>query len=148
MALSSFLETTPGDTPDPIILVDGTYDFVFKSYRADEVGENQNTKVTVMAKAVDAVESELDTEELAHAKPVRLEYWATDNALAHDSSYISLKVFLRNVLDMSADEMEGLPYSQLLEMAIGQRFKGVTKQTMVGKNKDILVAEVARVLAA
>jgi|TARA_R110000787_G_scaffold37078_3_gene94437 hypothetical protein len=146
--LSGFLDTTPGDTPDPILLPEGTYGFVFKSYRADEVGENQNTKVTVRAQATDVVESDLDDGDLEHAKPVRLEYWATERALAHDSSNISLKAYLRTVLDMSSTEMEELPYSQLLEMAIGQTFKGVVKHEMVGKNKDILIASVARVLAA
>jgi hypothetical protein len=146
--LSGFLDTTPGDTPDPILLPEGTYGFIFKSYRADEVGENQNTKVTVRAQATDVIESDLDEGELAHAKPVRLEYWATPKALSHDSSNISLKAFLRVALDMSADEMAELPFSQLLEMSIGQAFKGVVKHEMVGKNKDILIASVARVLAA
>jgi hypothetical protein len=42
--------------------------------------------------------------------------------------------------------VDDLPYSELLEMAIGKTFKGLIKHEMVGKNKDILQASVKRIL--
>ena len=55
-----------------------------------------------------------------------------------------LKSFLTSGLDMG--HVDDLPYSELLEMAIGKTFKGLIKHEMVGKNKDILQASVKRIL--
>lgn len=146
--MSDFLDSTPGDTPEPVLLPEGIYDFTIKSYRADQVGDNQNTKVTVTASPVQVVEGELEESDLQYAIPVRMEYWATDNALSQGSPVISLKQFMKRVLDMSSDEVAEMSYGQLLEMLIGQQFRGVAKRDMVGRNNDIEVAVVSRILDA
>jgi hypothetical protein len=73
-----------------------------------------------------------------------MEFWATPNALKVKNPATGLKSFLTSGLDMG--HVDDLPYSELLEMAIGKTFKGLIKHEMVGKNKDILQASVKRIL--
>jgi len=146
--LQTFLNSTPSDTPDPVLLPPGVYDFTIKSYRVDGVGENNTPIIKFNSDAVDVVETDEDNVDLAAAKTVRKEYWGTDKAIAHDSINISLKQFLSNTLDMSTSEIGGIDYPQLLEMTIGRRYRGVVEHKMVGKDNNILIAEVTRVLAA
>jgi hypothetical protein len=37
-------------------------------------------------------------------------------------------------------------FGELLEQAIGQTFSGVVKHEMVGRNKDVLIASIKRVI--
>jgi hypothetical protein len=90
------------------------------------------------------IDSDLTEDKLKDAQPTRMEFWATPNALKVNNPATGLKSFLTNGLDMG--HVEDLPYSELLEMAIGKTFKGLIKHEMVGQNKDILQPTVKRIL--
>ena len=142
--VADFLNMTPQDTPESVVLPEGSYEFSVTSYRADEVGENQTPLIRVNVKAVGVIDSDLTDDKLSNAEPTRMEFWATPNALKVKNPATGLKSFLTSGLDMG--HVDDLPYSELLEMAIGKTFKGLIKHEMVGKNKDILQASVKRIL--
>jgi|TARA_R100000734_G_C3294559_1_gene85903 hypothetical protein len=142
--VADFLNMTPQDTPESVVLPEGSYEFSVTSYRADEVGENQTPLIRVNVKAVGVIDSDLTDDKLTNAEPTRMEFWATPNALKVKNPATGLKSFLTTALDMG--HVDDLPYSELLEMAIGKTFKGLIKHEMVGKNKDILQASVKRIL--
>ena len=142
--VADFLNMTPQDTPESVVLPEGSYEFSVTSYRADEVGENQTPLIRVNVKAVGVIDSDLTDDKLSNAEPTRMEFWATPNALKVKNPATGLKSFLTTALDMG--HVDDLPYSELLEMAIGKTFKGLIKNEMVGKNKDILQASVKRIL--
>ena len=142
--VADFLNMTPNDTPESVVLPEGSYEFSVTSYRADEVGENQTPLIRVNVKAVGVIDSDLTDDKLNNAEPTRMEFWATPNALKVKNPATGLKSFLTTALDMG--HVDDLPYSELLEMAIGKTFKGLIKHEMVGKNKDILQASVKRIL--
>jgi|TARA_Y100000289_G_C3908881_1_gene143491 hypothetical protein len=142
--VADFLNMTPQDTPESVVLPEGSYEFSVTSYRADEVGENQTPLIRVNVKAVGVIDSDLTDDKLSNAEPTRMEFWATPNALKVKNPATGLKSFLTTALDMG--HVDDLPYSELLEMAIGKTFKGLIKHEMVGKNKDILQASVKRIL--
>jgi|TARA_R100001510_G_scaffold39320_1_gene35767 hypothetical protein len=142
--VADFLNMTPQDTPESVVLPEGSYEFSVTSYRADEVGENQTPLIRVNVKAVGVIDSDLTDDKLNNAEPTRMEFWATPNALKVKNPATGLKSFLTTALDMG--HVDDLPYSELLEMAIGKTFKGLIKHEMVGKNKDILQASVKRIL--
>jgi|TARA_R100000231_G_scaffold1692_1_gene2838 hypothetical protein len=142
--VADFLNMTPQDTPESVVLPEGSYEFSVTSYRADEVGENQTPLIRVNVKAVGVIDSDLTDDKLGNAEPTRMEFWATPNALKVKNPATGLKSFLTTALDMG--HVDDLPYSELLEMAIGKTFKGLIKHEMVGKNKDILQASVKRIL--
>jgi|TARA_Y100001937_G_C6905314_1_gene235166 hypothetical protein len=142
--VADFLNMTPQDTPESVVLPEGSYEFSVTSYRADEVGENQTPLIRLNVKAVGVIDSELTDDKLSNAEPTRMEFWATPNALKVKNPATGLKSFLTSGLDMG--HVDDLPYSELLEMAIGKTFKGLIKHEMVGKNKDILQASVKRIL--
>lgn len=143
--VADFLTMTPQDTPMTVVLPEGSYDFIITSYRADVVGENQTPLVKVNVKATGILESDLTDKDLPNAEPTRMEFWATPNALKVKNPATGLKSFLTSGIDLG--HVDDLPYSELLEMAIGKSFKGVIKHEMVGKNKDILQATVKRILS-
>ena len=132
------------DTPESVVLPEGSYEFSVTSYRADEVGENSTPLIRLNVKAVGVIDSDLTDDKLGNAEPTRMEFWATPNALKVKNPATGLKSFLTSGLDMG--HVDDLPYSELLEMAIGKTFKGLIKHEMVGKNKDILQASVKRIL--
>ena len=142
--VADFLNMTPQDTPESVVLPEGSYEFSVTSYRAVEVGENQTPLIRLNVKAVGVIDSELTDDKLSNAEPTRIEFWATPNALKVKNPATGLKSFLTSGLDMG--HVDDLPYSELLEMAIGKTFKGLIKHEMVGKNKDILQASVKRIL--
>ena len=142
--VADFLNMTPQDTPESVVLPEGSYEFSVTSYRADEVGENQTPLIRLNVKAVGVIDSDLTEDKLSNAEPTRMEFWATPNALKVKNPATGLKSFLTSGLDMG--HVDDLPYSELLEMAIGKTFKGLIKHEMVGKNKDILQASVKRIL--
>jgi|TARA_R100000734_G_C3304271_1_gene94790 hypothetical protein len=142
--VADFLNMTPQDTPESVVLPEGSYEFSVTSYRADEVGENQTPLIRLNVKAVGVIDSDLTDDKLSNAEPTRMEFWATPNALKVKNPATGLKSFLTSGLDMG--HVDDLPYSELLEMAIGKTFKGLIKHEMVGKNKDILQASVKRIL--
>ena len=142
--VADFLNMTPQDTPESVVLPEGSYECSVTSYRADEVGENQTPLIRLNVKAVGVIDSELTDDKLSNAEPTRMEFWATPNALKVKNPATGLKSFLTSGLDMG--HVDDLPYSELLEMAIGKTFKGLIKHEMVGKNKDILQASVKRIL--
>jgi hypothetical protein len=142
--VADFLNMTPNDTPESVVLPEGSYEFSITSYRADEVGENNTPLIRVNVKAVGVIDSELSEDKLKDAQPTRMEFWATPNALKVNNPATGLKSFLTNGLDMG--HVEDLPYSELLEMAIGKTFKGLIKHEMVGRNKDILQPTIKRIL--
>jgi len=126
------------------VLPEGSYEFSITSYRADEVGKNNTPIVRVNIKAIGVIDSDLPEDKLKDVLPTRMEFWATPNALKVSNPATGLKSFLTNGLDMG--HVEDLPYSELLEMAIGKTFKGLIKHEMVGQNKDILQPTVKRIL--
>jgi|TARA_E500000081_G_scaffold99269_1_gene100377 hypothetical protein len=142
--VADFLNMTPQDTPESVVLPEGSYEFSVTSYRADEVGENSTPLIRLNVKAVGVIDSDLTDDKLGNAEPTRMEFWATPNALKVKNPATGLKSFLTSGLDMG--HVDDLPYSELLEMAIGKTFKGLIKHEMVGKNKDILQASVKRIL--
>ena len=142
--VADFLNMTPQDTPESVVLPEGSYEFSVTSNRADDVGENQTQLIRLNVKAVVDIDSELTDDKLSNAEPTRMEFWATPNALKVKNPATGLKSFLTSGLDMG--HVDDLPYSELLEMAIGKTFKGLIKHEMVGKNKDILQASVKRIL--
>ena len=142
--IADFLTMTPNDTPEAVDLPEGSYEFSITSYRADEVGKNNTPIVRVNIKAIGVIDSDLPEDKLKDVLPTRMEFWATPNALKVNNPATGLKSFLTNGLDMG--HVEDLPYSELLEMAIGKTFKGLIKHEMVGQNKDILQPTVKRIL--
>jgi hypothetical protein len=142
--VADFLNMTPNDTPEAAVLPEGSYEFSITSYRADEVGQNNTPLVRVNVKAIGVIDSDLAEDKLKDAQPTRMEFWATPDALKLPNPAVGLKSFLTNGLDMG--HVEDLPYSELLEMAIGKTFKGLIKHEMVGQNKDILQPTVKRIL--
>ena len=142
--VADFLNMTPQDTPESVVLPEGSYEFSVTSYRADEVGENSTPLIRLNVKAVGVIDSDLTDDKLGNAEPTRMEFWATPNALKVKNPATGLKSFLTSGLEMG--HVDDLPYSELLEMAIGKTFKGLIKHEMVGKNKDILQASVKRIL--
>ena len=142
--VADFLNMTPQDTPESVVLPEGSYEFSVTSYRADEVGENQTPLIRLNVKAVGVIDSDLTDDKLSNAEPTRMEFWATPNALKVKNPATGLKSFLTSGLELG--HVDDLPYSELLEMAIGKTFKGLIKHEMVGKNKDILQASVKRIL--
>jgi hypothetical protein len=142
--VADFLNMTPQDTPESVVLPEGSYEFSVTSYRADEVGENQTPLIRLNVKAVGVIDSDLTDDKLGNAEPTRMEFWATPNALKVKNPATGLKSFLTSGLELG--HVDDLPYSELLEMAIGKTFKGLIKHEMVGKNKDILQASVKRIL--
>jgi|TARA_R110002012_G_scaffold114963_4_gene261825 hypothetical protein len=142
--VADFLNMTPQDTPESVVLPEGSYEFSVTSYRADEVGENSTPLIRLNVKAVGVIDSDLTDDKLGNAEPTRMEFWATPNALKVKNPATGLKSFLTSGLELG--HVDDLPYSELLEMAIGKTFKGLIKHEMVGKNKDILQASVKRIL--
>ena len=142
--VADFLNMTPQDTPESVVLPEGSYEFSVTSYRADEVGENSTPLIRLNVKAVGVIDSDLTDDKLGNAEPTRMEFWATPNALKVQNPATGLKSFLTSGLELG--HVDDLPYSELLEMAIGKTFKGLIKHEMVGKNKDILQASVKRIL--
>tara|TARA_R110002110_G_scaffold119042_1_gene293310 strand:+ start:526 stop:963 length:438 start_codon:yes stop_codon:yes gene_type:complete len=140
--IADFLSMTPNDTPQSVVLPEGSYDFVIKSYRSDRVGQNETPLVIISVKAVGVIQSDLEEGQLENAESTRLEFWVTPNAMKLNNPAASLKMFVTQTLDMDSD----IPYNQSLEMAIGQTFSGVVKHEMVGKNKDILQASISRII--
>ena len=142
--VADFLNMTPQDTPESVVLPEGSYEFSVTSYRADEVGENSTPLIRLNVKAVGVIDSDLTDDKLGNAEPTRMEFWATPNALKVKNPATGLKSFLTSGLELG--HVDDLPYSEWLEMAIGKTFKGLIKHEMVGKNKDILQASVKRIL--
>jgi hypothetical protein len=140
--IADFLSMTPNDTPQSVVLPEGSYDFVIKSYRSDRVGQNETPLVIISVKAVGVIQSDLEEGQLENAESTRLEFWVTPNAMKLNNPAASLKMFVTQTLDMDSD----IPYNQSLEMAIGQTFSGVVKHEMVGRNKDILQASISRII--
>tara|TARA_R100000935_G_C2781082_1_gene141741 strand:- start:427 stop:864 length:438 start_codon:yes stop_codon:yes gene_type:complete len=140
--IADFLSMTPNDTPQSVVLPEGSYDFVIKSYRSDRVGQNETPLVIISVKAVGVIQSDLEEGQLENAESTRLQFWVTPNAMKLNNPASSLKMFVTQTLDMDSD----IPYNQSLEMAIGQTFSGVVKHEMVGKNKDILQASISRII--
>jgi hypothetical protein len=142
--VADFLNMTPQDTPESVVLPEGSYEFSVTSYRADEVGENSTPLIRLNVKAVGVIDSDLTDDKLGNAEPTRMEFWATPNALKVKNPATGLKSFLTSGLELG--HVDDLPYSELLEMAIGKTFKGLIRHEMVGKQKDILQATVKRIL--
>ena len=140
--VNDFLSMTPGDVPESVTLPEGSYDFNITSYRSDRVGENQTPLVRINCKAVGIIQSDLTDSDLSNAEPTRIEFWATPKAMQQNNPALSLKAFLVKALDMG----DGASFGELLEQAIGQTFSGVVKHEMVGRNKDVLVASIKRVI--
>ena len=140
--IADFLSMTPNDTPQSVVLPEGSYDFVIKSYRSDRVGQNETPLVIISVKAVGVIQSDLEEGQLENAESTRLQFWVTPNAMKLNNPAASLKMFVTQTLDMDSD----IPYNQSLEMAIGQTFSGVVKHEMVGRNKDILQASISRII--
>jgi len=140
--VNDFLSMTPGDVPESVTLPEGSYDFTITSYRSDRVGENQTPLVRINCKAVGIIQSDLTDSDLSNAEPTRIEFWATPKAMQQNNPALSLKAFLVKALDMG----DKASFGELLEQAIGQTFSGVVKHEMVGRNKDVLIASIKRVL--
>ena len=140
--IADFLSMTPNDTPQSVVLPEGSYDFVIKSYRSDRVGQNETPLVRINVKAIGVIQSDIEEGQLENAESTRLEFWVTPNAMKLNNPAASLKMFVTQTLDMDSD----IPYNQSLEMAIGQTFSGVVKHEMVCRNKDILQASISRII--
>ena len=114
--VADFLNMTPQDTPESVVLPEGSYEFSVTSYRADEVGENSTPLIRLNVKAVGVIDSDLTDDKLGNAEPTRMEFWATPNALKVKNPATGLKSFLTSGLELG--HVDDLPYSELLEMAM------------------------------
>jgi len=145
--IAEALSRTPGQTPAPVDVTEGVYDFIVSNYRTDVVGEDEKVKVTIFAKPVEVVDSDETTQEdLENVNNVRLEHFHTPKALGNAGAIISAASFLALVLNMSRSEIEELQYDQLYEMALGQRFRGAV--TVEVSNKGNEYVTFTRVFAA
>jgi hypothetical protein len=97
--VADFLNMTPQDTPESVVLPEGSYEFSVTSYRADEVGENSTPLIRLNVKAVGVIDSDLTDDKLGNAEPTRMEFWATPNALKVKNPATGLKSFLTSGLD-------------------------------------------------
>jgi len=127
------LDLTPEDTPDPILLPNGVYDFkITWTGSREDVGENQQSVIELSAKATAIVDSpELPDSDLKYAKPVRMTFWMDEDTLASESPTRSAKAFFTKTMGFPAN----LSYKQLAEMALGQEFRAATNQ-FVKKGRD------------
>ena len=143
--IDDYLDVTPEDVPEAIVLPDGIYDFTVGPWRRDKVGEDQKSKITISLKPVAIVDSEVDEEQFQWAENVRQEFWLTEKALASKAPHISMTAWLTKVLGLPE---EGVSLRDLLEMSLGLPVRARTKIEMKGKEKDIPQAEVTRFLKA
>jgi hypothetical protein len=141
--IDDYLDVTPEEVPEAVVLTDGVYDFTIGQWRRDKVGEDQKSKVTISLKPTAIVDSELDDEEFEFAENVRLEFWLTEKALASKAPHISMTSWLTKTLGLPE---EGVSLRDLLEMTLGLQVRARVKKEMGGKEKDIPQAEVARFL--
>lgn len=119
--LSTYMNVTPNEIPDPIVLPTGRYEFVVRRYRNDRVGQNNTELNTVILTPVRVVQAEdVTDEDLALAEPVEHQFWMTKAALGgKNGPVISAKRWLLDILQLDGD----LPFDQLFELAIGSSFE-------------------------
>ncbi len=139
--IDDYLDVTPEDVPEAVVLTDGVYDFAVGQWRRDIVGEDQKSKVTIILKPVAIVDSDLDEEEFTFAENVRLQFWLTEKALASKAPHISMTSWLTKYLGLPES---GVNLRDLLEMTLGLPARARVVKIMGGKEKDIPQAEVAR----
>ena len=141
--IDDYLDVTPEDVPEAVVLTDGVYDLTIGPWRRDKVGDEQKSKVTIVLKPTAIVDSELDEEEFVFAENVRQEFWLTEKALASKAPHISMTSFLVKTLGLPE---EGITLRDMLEMTLGLPVRARIVKVMGGKEKDIPQAEVARFL--
>jgi len=141
--LNAILDMTPGETPDPVSLTPGVYEFTITRYKTEEVGENKTGKLTWSIRADAIVESDLSDEDLELAKPLYMEFWLTEKSFSYDVPHISVKHFLTDALGIDEEDVS---YRDLFELALGKTFTGKVEIEMQGKDRDRPTPTVKRVL--
>ena len=142
MQVQDYMNISPSETPEPVLLTDGTYDFKVISQREDKVGEDQKTKVTLNLKPIAVVEGDFPDDQLKYAKIVRQEFWMTEPALLNENPAVSARVFNTRILGLDPSTS----YRMGFEQALGQVVRGVTRQEMEGREKNIRAVRVKRYL--
>ncbi len=143
MSEVDYLDMPPSEMPEATVLESGIYRFQVGPWRRDKVGEDQKSKVTISAKPIEIVNSEMGEEQFHLAENMRLVYWLTEKAVASRAPHISMTKFLTEVLGLP----EELPTKELLEMALGLTFTARVVKKMGGRNNDQPEVEVARFIA-
>lgn len=136
---NDFLDKTMGDVKEPPVLPEGEYIFRITSYLP---GHRKNEKETPFVrfnlKPLESVDGSIDAAKLATYKKVEYEFPMTDAAQP------IAKRFLTKELGINSDD--ATPFRQLFEEALGLTFRAITKVELVGKNKDIEIARVVKVI--
>lgn len=146
--LSDFMSMSFGAVPEQKLLAEGIYEMSISGYydRQYEKDDETRTIITVRLKAAGVVEADFEETDLEVAEPVRMDFFCTPPALAQKSPVISVRAFVRDILDLSTDEVDQLDVGPALEMLTGRRFRAVLRHEMTGKNKDVKEAKVARII--
>ena len=141
MDINDILDRPKDEIPEVKPLPTGVYEFQVRGSRTQTVGEDATPKLSWKLKTVGVVESEIDDSQLELTEPARFEHFLTDKSLAQRSAVISAVKFLDAIgVDGYSNLREGF------EAAIGVRFKAKAEFKYVGKNKDIPITEINRVL--
>lgn len=141
--IDDYLDVSPEDVPEAVVLTDGVYDLTIGPWRRDLVGDEQKSKVTIVLKPTAVVDSELSEDEFTFAENVRQEFWLTEKALASKAPHISMTSFLTKTLGLPES---GVTNRDLLEMTLGLPVRARIVKVMGGRERDIPQAEVARFL--
>src|SRR5690606_13878856 len=97
--VTDFLNMTPDETPDPVELTDGVYEFVIVGARTDHVGENNTARKRLTLKADAVIDADFPPDDLPQADAVRLDFFMTEKSLKVNNPTISAKQFLTRVLE-------------------------------------------------
>jgi len=146
--LSNFVSMSFGAVPEQKLLAEGIYEMVISGYYDTQYEKDGETRtiINIRLKAAEVVEADFEEEDLDVSEPVRMTFFCTGPALAQKSPVISVRAFVRDILDLSTDEVDQLDVGPALEMLTGRRFRAVLRHEMGGKNKDVKEAKVAKIL--
>jgi hypothetical protein len=136
---NDFLNERIGDTKEPQPLPEGDFDFLITSYSLGKrKNESETPYVRFLVKPTESYTPEVPTDSLNQYKKVEWEFPLTDAA----------KPIAKRVLtkQLSVESDDDTPWRQLFENALGVRFRAITKIELVGKNKDIKVTKIAKVV--
>lgn len=133
--VSNFMDVRLGDVPEPQVLPNGEYIFTIVAYKTGEYPNDKATPyVRISMKPVEIVSSDISDEEFGRAKKVDSDFPMTEPAQP------IARRFLTETLGLSED----LSFREAFEEALGLQVRAATKIKMVGKEKNIPIAEVER----
>lgn len=133
--VSNFMDLQSSDVKEPEVLAPGEYKFIVRGYKPGTYNNDKQTPyVRVSLKVVEAINSSKE-QNLAAIKLVDNDFPMTEAARP------IAKRFLTKAIGI--DDAEGTKtFREMFEESLGQEVRGFVSNKLVGKNKDILVAEV------